>query len=60
MTERGTIVRTALRRILATTASAQGVAGVACVAGGAFLLWGVGVALLVVGVFLLVGAWGSR
>lgn len=38
----------------------QGVAGAACVAGGAFVLWGYGWALLALGAFLLVGAWTSR
>jgi predicted phage tail protein len=37
----------------------QGVAGAACIAGGTFLLWGYGWALLTVGAFLLLGALGS-
>lgn len=41
-------------------AGAQGLAGVACVGVGAFLVAGLGVALLVVGGFLLLGAWGTR
>lgn len=38
----------------------QGVASAVCVAAGAFILWGVGWALIAVGAFLLVGAWGSQ
>lgn len=41
-------------------AGAQGVAGVACVGAGAYLVAGLGVALLVVGGFFLLGAWGTR
>jgi len=48
--------RTSVRAILGL----QGVAGVACLAVGSVLLWGPGVALLIVGVFLLLGAWGNR
>jgi len=53
-------MRTKLRQILAASSGLQGLAGVGCVAAGALLLWGPGVALLVVGGFLLLGAWGSR
>lgn len=40
--------------------AAQGLAGVACLAAGAYIVAGLGIALLVLGGFLLVGAWGSR
>lgn len=45
-----------MRKLLAL----QGVAGVACVATGSALLFGAGWALVVVGAFLLVGAWVTR
>lgn len=38
----------------------QGVAGVGCVAGGVYMLAGLGWSLVAVGAFLLVGAWGNR
>lgn len=38
----------------------QGVAGVLCLAAGSAIVLGPGYALIVVGVFLLVGAWMSR
>lgn len=53
-------MRNKFRSAIVTVSGLQGVAGVGCVASGAFLLWGVGVALVLVGAFLLVGAWGSR
>lgn len=37
----------------------QGVGGAVCVSAGSFLVWGLGVALLVLGGLLLLGAWGS-
>lgn len=45
-----------MRRLLAL----QGVAGVACVAAGSALNFGAGWSLIVVGAFLLVGAWVTR
>lgn len=49
-------VKTAARRQAGTI---QGVAGATCVAGGALIQWGPGWALLALGGFLLLGAWGS-
>lgn len=46
------------RRASVVLAAAQGLAGVACVTAGAYLLWGTGWALLAAGGFLLLGAWG--
>lgn len=40
--------------------SAQGAAGVAALAGGCWIEFGDGWALMVSGCFLLLGAWGSR
>lgn len=48
-------------RVARGAASWQGIAGVGCIAGSLYLLteqWGW--ALLAVGVFLLLGAWGNR
>lgn len=47
-----------LRRV--RLAPLQGVAGVACVAVGAGLLGGLAWALLALGAFLLLAAWGAR
>lgn len=38
----------------------QGVLGAVCTAAGAYLVWGLGIALLTLGGFLLIGAWGSE
>lgn len=53
-------MRAKLSTIITAVTGAEGAAGVACLGGGAFLLWGTGVTLLVVGSFLLIGAWGRR
>lgn len=45
-----------MRKLLAL----QGVAGVVCMAGGSAIVLSPGWALLVVGAFLLVGAWVTR
>lgn len=50
------LVKTTVTRNAGTI---QGVLAAACVAAGSFVLWGVGVALLALGGFLLIGAWGS-
>lgn len=44
-----------MRRLVAF----QGVAACVCATTGAFLLWGYGVALLMLAGFLLAGAWSS-
>lgn len=53
-----------MRKTLRTAASAavgsQGFAGVACLAVGAYLIAGLGVGLVVLGAFLLAGAWATR
>lgn len=49
-----------MRAMLNRVPALQGVAGVCCVTAGAYVLAGVGVALVAFGVFLLVGAWGVR
>lgn len=51
---------TAALRAARTAATAQGLAGAGCVTAGVYLQWGAGWALVAAGVFLLVGAWGSR
>lgn len=53
-------MRKLTRRAAGGVSAAQGLAGVACLATGAYLLAGLGVALVVLGLFLLLGAWGSR
>jgi hypothetical protein len=52
-------MRATLRTAVRATQRAQGVVGVLALVAAAFLLWGIGWALLVLGVFLLLGAWGS-
>jgi predicted phage tail protein len=49
-----------MRAVTRAIVQAQGVAGVVSIAAGAYLLAGLGVALLLAGVALLVGAWSSR
>ena len=48
------------RALTRALAGAQGVAGVGCLTGGAYVLAGVGWALVVLGAFLVIGAWGQR
>jgi hypothetical protein len=48
------------RASLRTSGRWQGVAGAGLVTGGVFDLAGPGFAAVVAGLFLLVGAWGSR
>lgn len=52
-------MRAAVRSALSVLHGLQGAAGVVCLAAGAYLLAGLGVALVVFGVFLLLGAWGT-
>lgn len=49
-----------VRRLGRALSGAQGVVGVGCVTGGTYLEVGLGVALLVLGAFLLLGAWVTR
>lgn len=49
-------VKSSVARHLGTI---QGVSGAALVASGSLVLWGYGWALLALGAFLLLGAWGS-
>lgn len=50
-------VKSSVKRHLGTI---QGVAGAASVAVGSFVLWGSGPALIALGAFFLLGAWGSK
>lgn len=52
-------MRVTFRTMVATLQRVQGVVGVLALVLAAFLLWGPGWALLVLGFFLLLGAWGS-
>lgn len=56
----GAGVSSSARRGVRRLAGLQGVAGVVCLAGGAYQLAGQGVALVVLGGFLLLGAWAAR
>jgi hypothetical protein len=47
-------------KLTAAASGAQGVLGAGCISAGAFLIAGLGPALVVLGVLFLLGAWSSR
>ena len=47
-------------QVLRQSGTLQGVGGAASATGGALILWGAGWALITLGSFLLLGAWGSK
>ena len=53
-------MRATFGRVASHLSGIQGALGVCLVTGGVYVLAGVGVALVVIGGFLLLGAWGSR